>query len=158
MLCFGRKTTKEELYRRLTKKKNQEMEKRFSSAPFSERLVLVPHCLRNADKCKAKDCGSYYLCAGCGACKIDALQKKTGELHYKGLFILKGGRTIEKLIRELHPDAIIGVACYFEGSQGMDLCDKEKITVQFVPLTKDGCANTDIDLDEVLEVISKTAV
>jgi hypothetical protein len=73
------------------------------------------------------------------------------------LFILKGGRTIEKLIKELKPAAILGVACYFEGSQGMDLCDKENITVQFVPLTKDGCANTDIDLDEVLQVIAKTS-
>ena len=71
------------------------------------------------------------------------------------MFILKGGRTVEKLIAELKPKAIIGVACFFEGAQGMELCERFSLPVQFIPLTKDGCVNTEINLDDIMPVIEQ---
>jgi hypothetical protein len=155
-LCFAEKKTKDAAYRSLTKRKNARMRDRFAATAFSERMIFVPHCLRNAALCKAPDAGSYYRCVACGACKIAALQKRADEHGYAGLYIVKGGRTIEKLMREHHPKAVLGVACYFEGAQGMEATEKAGMAVQFVPLTKDGCENTDCDLAEVLSVIDLT--
>jgi hypothetical protein len=154
-LCKVLRKTKEAAYTALTKRKNASMEKRYVSVPFANRIVLVPHCLRNHEVCKAKDHGSYYMCVQCGKCKISDISKKCKELGYQGLYILKGGRTIEQLIAKEHPGAIIGVACSFEGAQGMELCEKHDLTVQFVPLTKDGCVNTDLDIDDVFATLEK---
>jgi hypothetical protein len=94
--------------------------------------------MRNIEKCRAKEMGSYYTCAECGACKIGPISKKATALGYQALFILKGGRTVEKLIQELKPAAIVGVACFYEGAQGFEQGEKHQIVVQFVPLTRDG--------------------
>ena len=155
--CTGRKKSKEELYRSLTKKKNRDMEHVFSMVPFGERLIFVPHCLRNTEKCRAKEQGNHYLCVECGGCKIGAIHKKARDLGYRELYILKGGRAIEKITAETRPGAIVGIACYFEGAQGMEQSEKNNITVQFIPLSRDGCVNTDVDLDEVFLIISKHA-
>ena len=158
-LCKISPKTDQERYRNITEKKNKEMGKRFLSVPFAERLVLVPHCMRNTRKCKAEDHGSYYLCLECGACKIGEISKKAKELNYKGIYILKGGRTIEKLLDKVQPKAVLGVACAFEGAQGFELIEnkgKNNIAVQFISLTKDGCSDTDVDLPEVLNTLSKT--
>ncbi|MCX5781482.1 MAG: DUF116 domain-containing protein [Elusimicrobia bacterium] len=158
-LCVINKKTNQEKNKILTEKKNLDMEKLFSAIPYEERIAFVPHCLRNSEKCKAKERGSYFICMECGACKISKISKKAKELGYKGIFILKGGRTIEKLVKEFKPKAVLGVACYFEGAQGIELLDnnggKDKIAVQFVPLTKDGCTDTDVNLDVVLKALSK---
>ena len=153
--CLKPDKLKEKTYQLVTAKKNKSNLDRFIAVPFDERIILVPQCMRNVEKCKAKELGAYYICAECGACKIGSISKKSKELGYKGLFILKGGRIAEKLIAELKPKAVVGVACFYEGSEGMELCEKHNITVQFVPLTKDGCVDTDVNLNEVLEVISK---
>lgn len=153
--CLKPAKLKEKTYRLVTEKKNKSYLDKFIAVPFNERLILVPQCMRNVEKCKAKESGAYYICAECGACKVGSISKRSKELGYKGLFILKGGRIVEKLIPELKPKAIVGVACFFEGSEGMKLCEKHGITVQFVPLTKDGCVDTDVNLDEALEVISR---
>jgi len=157
-LCKINGKTNQERYKTITGKKNKEYLKGFLKVPFSESIVLVPHCLRNTGKCAAKDFGSYFICGECGACKISSISRKAKELGYKGIYVLKGGRTIEKLVEELRPEAVLAVACYFEGAQGFELIEnkgKNKIAVQFVPLSKDGCVDTDVNLSEVLEVLSK---
>src|SRR5271157_3579282 len=136
-LCKISRKTNQERYKKITEKKNKEMEKRFLSVPFKERLVLVPHCMRNIKKCKAEDHGSYYICLECGACKISVISGKAKELGYKGVFVLKGGKTIEKMIEKLDPKAVLGVACSFEGAQGFELIEnkgKNDIAVQFISL------------------------
>lgn len=129
----------------------------FAAVAFSERIVFVPHCMRSVGGCAAAEKGSYYLCAECGKCKIAAISRKCRELGYQGLYILKGGRTVEKLIGEVRPKAVVGVACFYEGVQGIEQAEKGKLAVQFVPLTKDGCADTDVNLDEVFAVLTLTA-
>ena len=143
------------LNKKIVLKKNAKMATAFAAVPFAERVVFVPHCMRSAAACAAQEMGSYYICKECGACKIGAINKKSRDLGYKAAYVLKGGRTIEKLVAETRPKAVIGVACYFEGVQGMELAKKDNLIVQFVPLTKDGCADTDVDLDEVFSMLEK---
>ena len=154
-LCKVFEKPAEELNRKITLKKNRAMEKAFSAVPFSKRVVFVPHCMRNISKCRAKEMGSYYICTECGACKIGPISKKTKELGYKALYILKGGKAVEKLSHETKPGAIVGVACYFEGVQGIKKGEGNRVPVQFVALTKDGCADTDVNLQEVFKTLER---
>jgi len=154
--CFKKEKYSEKEYRHTAEKMNRSMESSFLVVPFSERLIFVPQCLRNISRCKAKECGSYYICMECGGCKVGTLTAKAGALGYKGLYILKGGRTVEKLLKELKPKAILGIACYFEGVQGFKEGQKHGVIVQFSPLTTDGCVNTDLNLEETIKVIEKT--
>lgn len=154
-LCVFPKKTDEEKNKALTDRKNARMSAAFAATPYQERVVFVPHCMRNVEKCKAKEMGSYYICVECGACKIAAISKKSKELGYKALYILKGGKAVKKLTEEIKPKAVLGVACYFEGVMGMDESEKHGLIAQFAPLTKDGCVDTDVDLDKVFEALSK---
>lgn len=154
--CKHFKKTPEAINRAVTAKKNRKMAPAFAAVPFSGRVLLVPHCMRNIEKCKAKEMGSHYLCVECNACKIGPISKRSRELGYKALYILKGGKAIEKLAKEIQPEAILGVACYFEGVQGLELSEKLDVPVQFVALTKDGCVDTDVVLDDVFAVMTKT--
>ena len=154
-LCIFPKKSDEEKNKALTDKKNRQMSEAFSAIPYSERIVLVPHCMRNNKRCKAKEMGSYYICVECGACKIGNISKKSKELNYKALYILKGGKAVKKLVEELKPKATLGVACHFEGVLGMQESEKHGLVVQFVPLTKDGCVDTDVNLEEVFKALLK---
>ena len=153
--CLKKEKYSEKEYNAAVEKMNRAMESRFAAVPFNERLIFVPQCLRNIGKCKATECGSYYICMECGACKVGPLAAKARALGYNGFYILKGGRTVEKLLKELKPKAILGIACYFEGFQGFKEGQKHGVIVQFSPLTKDGCVHTDLDLEETIKVIEK---
>ena len=150
--CKFSQKNKEHTYKTFTDKQNKLQWKKFASIPFNKRLVFVPHCMRNTTICTAKEKDSYYICSECSGCKINKISKLVKKLNYQTLYILKGGRTIEKIIKEQKPKAIIGIACFFEGYQALKILKDEDVTVQFVPLKKDGCANTDIDMDEAEKV------
>ena len=127
---------------------------RFSPIPFSERIILLPQCLRKIEKCKAKEVGNRYECQKCGACKIARIIQKAKNLGYKGVYILKGGSAVSMIIEQTSPKAVLGAACYYEGLIGMTECENRRIPVQFVPLTKEGCVNTDLNLPDFENLIS----
>ena len=152
--CSRLKKTSDGIHRLVVQKKNQKMADAFASTPYNERVVFVPHCLRSTGTCKAKESGSFYMCVECGGCKTGVLSKKSRELGYKAFYMVKGGRAIENLLKELKPGAVLGIACYYEGALGMKQASRITSAVQFVPLTKDGCANTDVDVEEALRVLT----
>ena len=112
--------------------------------------------LRNIKKCRAKEFGSFYICGACGACKIAAILKAADDNGYMAVRILKGGGTVKKTVRDLKPKGVLGVACYFEGTQGIKECEKRKIPVYFYSLSRDGCENTDLNLSKLMKIIKKT--
>jgi hypothetical protein len=152
-VCKFPARSKEYAYKTFTDKQNKLQAGKFALVPFNKRIVFVPHCMRNVATCVAVDKGGYYICANCGGCKIDAISKLVKQLNYKALYIAKGGRSIEKIVKEERPEAIVGIACFFEGDQAFKLLKDVHIAVQFVPLIKDGCAATDTDLAKVERVI-----
>jgi hypothetical protein len=90
----------------------------------------------------------------CNECKIAEIFSLSKELGYKKFYIMKGGKAIHNILKHEKPKAIIGIACFFEGAQAIKMTDKEKILVQFIPLLKDGCCDTDVDLEEAKKIIS----
>ncbi len=130
---------------------NKINEAKYKKVPYEERILLLPHCLKNQEVCKAKY-GNYGLeCELCGACKIDALIRAAKELNYKGVFVAPGGSIIMKIFEEFKPKAVLGVACYKEVLLGIDVSIKHDVAPQAVLLTKAGCVNTDVVVEEVLE-------
>ncbi|MFH0947980.1 MAG: DUF116 domain-containing protein [Elusimicrobiota bacterium] len=143
-------------HKKFSQEKNKKHLIKFLQTPANKRIILMPQCLRNIKKCKAKEFGSYYVCAECGGCPISKISQAARFAGYPakaGLRILKGGSTVRKIVAELKPEAILGVACYFEGVQGIKECEKRKIPVYFYPLSKDGCENTDLELEGLLKLI-----
>ncbi|MBR3655182.1 MAG: DUF116 domain-containing protein [Elusimicrobia bacterium] len=154
-LCFNFKQINKNNYIKFINKKNLSMAEKFKAVPFSERLVLLPHCMRNVKQCKAVDEGTHYSCVKCGGCKIAQIQKLADELGYKKLYVMKGGKAIYNILVDQKVKAVVAVACHFEGAQGIKMTDSLKVITQFVPLLKDGCYDTDVDVETVKQIMEQ---
>ena len=141
-------------YKKTVNAANRKNRKKFSAVPFGERIVLLPQCLRNSAECKAKEKGPYFICARCGKCRVSEIIKKAEELGYGEVLVLKGGKIIPEIFEKKKPSAIVGVACYYEGFLGVEICGEFKIPVQFFPLSRDGCSDTELDVEKFLKFIS----
>lgn len=135
--------------------KNAEYAEAFARVPYEKRLLLIPQCLRSSLHCKAKEVGVSYECARCGACFIPEILDAAEALGYMGPYILKGGRAVIELIERIKPQAIAGVACPYEGLMGIMECERRGIPVQFIPLSKDGCADTEVDLETLKTALAR---
>lgn len=142
-----------ELCKAIVSRKNTENAIAFSKAPFAKRLVFLPQCLRALGKCRAEERVYEYLCARCGACPAAAIHAKAEALGYGAVKMLKGGSAVMRLLDEHRPEAVLGVACSFEGAMGLLECECRGVVAQSVSLLRDGCANTTVDLSEVFEAL-----
>jgi hypothetical protein len=132
--------------------KNKLHRKRFVKTDYSNRILLLPQCLRSKD-CEA-ELGEYgYVCKDCGRCHIPEIKGFAEELGYK-VFILPGGGVVEKIIKAFKPKAVLGVACLKELVLGSIVCEKIKIPAQGVALLRDGCVEADVHWSEVREALS----
>lgn len=145
----------EKTYRKFVDSRNKKNRKKFLKVPTGRRIILLPQCLRNSKKCAAAEKGPYFECADCGNCKVAKIISKAEELGYKAIYILKGGRIIPEIFKRDKPEAVAGVACFYEGFLGMKICGEFKIPAVFFPLSRDGCSDTDIDLDSFLELLAE---
>ena len=139
----------------VTAGKNEQHAERYARTPYTARIVLVPQCLRATGRCKAVEQAAEYVCKKCRACKIADILDEAERLGFMGVKILKGGAAVTRLLEELRPGAVLGVACSFEGTLGVLECERKGAAVQFVPLARDGCADTDVVLDTVLEAMGR---
>ena len=142
-----------ELCKAVSVRKNKEHAKRFAAVPYAERIVMMPQCLRRLGACKAIETARGYDCKQCDSCPAGPILRKATELGYRGVFMLKGGRAVAALLEEYKPGAVVGVACDYEGALGMLECERAGVAVQFVPLLRDGCSETDVDVSEVESVL-----
>ncbi|MCD6311184.1 MAG: DUF116 domain-containing protein [Elusimicrobia bacterium] len=145
----------EDKYKKQVEKINRKNRRKFLAAPFSDRIILLPQCMKNSKKCTAEESGPFFICGGCGACKIKTILDAASKLGYKKVYILKGGKIIPSLFEKDKPAAVIGVACYWEGFIGQKICGQSRIPVQFFPLSRDGCSDTDLDIDAFLKFIEE---
>ncbi|MFO8110652.1 MAG: DUF116 domain-containing protein [Thermoplasmata archaeon] len=135
--------------------KNSAFKKSFSSTPYNHRVVLLPHCLRNVNKCKAEFTDHGYICAGCGACDIKEIKEFAEDLGYKGVFIIPGGSMVRMIMKKMKPAAVVGVACFLELAESMEQVIINNIIPQGVPLLKDGCKDTVVDKEELKRILKQ---
>ena len=123
-----------------------------AATPFHRRLLLLPHCLKNAEGCPA-DYDEFGLdCKKCGACSVSDFKVKAEQLGYKVL-VSEGTPIVLKIIVSGHVDAIVGVACLNVLEKAFDKILLAGIPCIATPLLSSNCKSTSVDDDWVFQSI-----
>jgi geranylgeranyl diphosphate synthase, type II len=123
-----------------------------SAIDFKRRLLLLPHCLKNAEGCPA-DYDEFGLdCKKCGACSVADFKIKAEELGYKVL-VSEGTPIVLKIIVSGHIDAIVGVACLNVLEKALDKVLLAGVPCVAAPLLSSNCRSTSVDDDWVAQLI-----
>jgi geranylgeranyl pyrophosphate synthase len=131
---------------------NEFWREQVAAIPFHRRLMLLPHCLKNAEGCPA-DYDEFGLdCKKCGACEVGDFRTKGEQLGYKVL-VSEGTPIVLKIIVSGHIDAIVGVACLNVLEKAFDKVLLAGIPCIATPLLSSNCKNTSVDNDWVFESI-----
>ncbi len=123
----------------------------FKATPYNERILFLPHCLRNSKECKAKYSEEGLQCKKCGKCDIGELIEIAKELGYAKTFVVPGGSMVTKLVKKYKPSATVGVCCYQEANLAFDNFKGTGIHTQACLLLNDGCKDTKANIAEVRE-------
>lgn len=123
-----------------------------AAIPYDRRLLLLPHCLRSAERCPAAFDASGLLCQHCGACELSELKSHAERLGYRVL-IAEGSPAVMQLILGGHCDAVLGSACLDVLERTLDKILLAGIPCMAVPLTRGGCAETATDAAWVRRMI-----
>ncbi len=114
-------------------------------------LVFLPQCLRSPG-CKASLGENGYECKQCNpGCQVNRIRHAVD--RRAPVFIMPGGTLVFKIISREKPDGVFGVACFHELEMAYQLCEKAGIPAVSVPLMRDGCVNTMVNVDEVEEAL-----
>jgi geranylgeranyl pyrophosphate synthase len=131
---------------------NEFWREQVSAIDFKRRLLLLPHCLKNAEGCPA-DYDEFGLdCKKCGACSVADFKVKAEELGYKVL-VSEGTPIVLKIIVSGHVDAIVGVACLNVLEKAFDKILLAGVPCVAAPLLSSNCRSTSVDDDWVAELI-----
>ena len=123
--------------------------KKFAKIKPKDRILIVPQCLRHA-KCPARlDSMTGIACKECGLCILKDLKAEAERLGY-GFYIVPGGRFVQRIVKAVRPKAALGVACTKDLNMAMHELANCKTIVQGVPLVKDGCVQTQVNVEELL--------
>src|SRR5262249_42267180 len=123
------------------------------AVPFNRRLMLLPHCLKNAEGCPA-DYDEFGLdCRKCGACSVADFKTRAEDLGSKVL-VSEGTPIVLKIIVSGHIDSIVGVACLNVLEKAIDKVLLAGIPCVVAPLLSSNCKSTSVDNDWVFELIN----
>lgn len=129
----------------------------------ADRVLLLPHCLRPSETCPGKYSKQGLMCPDdCFIpCSIGVLQEAALKEGYKGVCTAPGGSMVLRFVERMAPQAIVAVACQKElelGVKGVkELTRSGKVSmpvITVVPLSKEGCVDTEVDVAEVIEIIT----
>ena len=141
---------------------NETLEKLSATDP-GERVLLLSHCLRPSQSCPGKFDRKGLICPpDCEQdCVIGRLKEAAISLGYKGVCIAAGGAMAVRFVAEQDPRGIVAVACHKELVEGVEAVesmarsgDKEAPVIATIPLSKDGCVDTEVNEELALEAIS----
>ena len=132
--------------------KNNASRMRFAATPYSERVLLLPQCLRSRE-CRA-ELGDYgYTCMECGKCGIPEITQEAKKLGYKDVFVMPGGSVAVKIIEKEKPKACLGVSCLKELVLGSFVCERLGVAAQGISLLRDGCVETAVNWSKVATLL-----
>jgi len=120
--------------------------------PPDRRLLLLPHCLRNSERCNAEYNQLGLLCRDCGACRLTDLRAVALARGYQVL-IAEGSPTVIEIILRGHADAILGAACLNSLEKSLEKILLAGVPCMAVPLLNNSCRDTSTDEDWVREMI-----
>jgi hypothetical protein len=124
--------------------------KAFEAVPVSERAIFLPQCLRSS-RCPAHLTPEGLKCKRCGLCSIGSWLPVFEQMGYR-VFSVPGSSFIKRMVKKYRPRAIIGVGCLAEVKEGLEMSDKLGLVSMGVVTLKDGCVETLVNWDDVLEI------
>ena len=124
--------------------------------PYERRLLLLPKCLRVEEHCPAPFDQFGMLCKECGLCSIEDLTKEAGRLGY-AVLIAEGSAIVRSMIETGKIEAIVGVSCLNVLEKCFPHMEATAIAGMSIPLLQDDCVNTNVDLEQVWDIIHLTA-
>jgi len=120
-----------------------------------KRLLLLPKCLRNQEKCPADFDELGLVCQHCGSCIIDQFKSQAERLGY-AVLIAEGSPIVMSLIETGQIEAVVGVSCMSVLERVFPYMEAGAVPGIAIPLLRDGCTNTSVDIDWVWDAIYTT--
>jgi hypothetical protein len=117
----------------------------------TKRLLLTPHCMRSLE-CRAPSSKFGIECTKCGKCMFSRMKEDAERLGYV-LYIVAGSSYIRHIVQKESADAALLVACNYELVKVMRSLEPLGIITYGVTLQRDGCFNTAVDYDRLLEAM-----
>ncbi len=127
-----------------------------AATPFNRRLLLLPQCLKSNGFCQGTFDELGLLCAGCKGCVINDVLNEAELLGYTTL-VAEGTTVAIGLVEEGSIDAVIGVSCMPVLQRSFEQVSRAAVPVIGLPLMYDGCTNTNVDYNWLLEEIKSNA-
>lgn len=123
----------------------------------NRKALLIPHCARAfMDRRCMADFDPKVPTYKCKSCNSDCVVNKATTLGKKkgyDVYVIPGGSCAEKILRDNAYEGVIGVACGEELKMSIGLLKKLGVAGQGVFLTKNGCSNTNLNLDSLRRVL-----
>ena len=131
---------------------NEAWREHLAPIPYERRLLLMPKCLRVESKCPAPFDEFGLLCKKCGLCSIQDLQDEAERLGY-AVLVAEGSAIVMAIIQTGKIEAIVGVSCLNVLEKAFPFMEAAAIPGIAIPLLQDDCADVNVDLDWVWDVI-----
>ncbi|MGH9338907.1 MAG: polyprenyl synthetase family protein [Acidobacteriota bacterium] len=135
---------------------NEMWREALAAVPYERRLLLLPKCLRVEEKCPAPFDEFGLLCKQCGLCTIQDLQAEAERLGY-AVLVAEGSAIVMAIIETGKIDAVVGVSCLSVLERAFPHMEAAAIPGIAIPLLQDDCANTNVDLEWIWDVIHLTS-
>ena len=134
---------------------NELWREQLATVPYERRLLLLPKCLRVEAHCPAPFDEFGLLCKKCGHCSIQDLQEEAERLGY-AVLVAEGSPIVMAIIETGKIDAIVGVSCLSVLERAFPYMEAAAIPGIALPLLQDDCLDTNVDLDQVWDIIHLT--
>lgn len=135
---------------------NEVWREELAHVPYDRRLLLLPKCMRVEEHCPAPFDEFGMLCKECGLCSIEDLTVEAERLGY-AVLIAEGSAIVRAMIETGKIEAIVGVSCLNVLEKCFPHMEAVAIPGMSIPLLQDDCVNTNVDLDQVWDVIHLTS-
>jgi hypothetical protein len=124
-----------------------------------KKALFLPHCCRKYmdARCKAVF-NSEYSSYSCQHCSEDCLvHQAIGIASDKAydVYVLPGGSCVQKILSKQSYEGIVGVACTDELKLGTKILSECMMASQCIPLTKNGCSETQFNIDMLEEILEE---
>jgi len=123
-----------------------------ASVEYERRLFLLPQCLRDSKNCQAQVDNIGLVCEHCGGCSIGELKSEAEELGY-AVLVAEGSPLVMSLIETGRVEAVIGVSCLEVLEKTFPYMEAGAVPGIAIPLLYDGCKDTAVDVDLVLQAL-----
>jgi hypothetical protein len=117
-----------------------------------KRMIIAPHCMRFLE-CPASSTRTGIECVSCGKCVFSRLKEDAARYGYR-LYIVTGSSFVKHVIKEERYEGALLIACDYELNKVMMGLKGKNIVTYGIPMSNDGCFNTEVDYGTVIDTLN----